>query len=247
MMKQSGLNNWISNFWSINPASHGVLKVCHCLIPLLDKSAHRPPSDRWDWSALSHSGSTVALLINQLLGNIWQRHDLWQTVETPVMLRQEWMEVESLCCTSGPLTLCKYLAAKWSLTGTFTYLGLPVLRIWAYDWVSILNEHNSLEDVATQVPIYIFHQHHLSRSHAAWLLCFFASIANINRGLLLLFTFSFSRHTLINLSHHIQIKLNSKAEISKGHLQLLWNLCPVLLQILKRACTCRAMAVIQTV
>lgn len=59
--------------------------------------------------------------------------------------------------------------------------------------------------------------------------------------------YTFSHHTLINLSHHIQIKLNSKAEISKGHLQLLLNLCPVLLQILKRACTCRAMAVIQTV
>lgn len=69
-----------------------------------------------------------ARLINQLLGNIWSGYNLWQTVQTPVMPRQEWVQVELLCSQSGPLTLCKYLAAEWSVTGTFTYSGLPSSR-----------------------------------------------------------------------------------------------------------------------
>lgn len=44
--------------------------------------------------------------------------------KTPVMTGPEEVEAELLRTPSGPLRVCKYLEAKWSVTGTFTYLGL---------------------------------------------------------------------------------------------------------------------------
>lgn len=85
------------------------------------------------------------------------------------MLWQKWVEVESLCSSSGPLTVCKYLAVERSLTGTFTYLGL-LCSEFQFSWVSIVNVHNSFKDVSACV-LFAFFTSITSSSHTLHAYC----------------------------------------------------------------------------